>query len=207
MLLRKFCTELTLSEIRKLHGGPIRGCNYFIGIISNPGDAYFKEVCYPKLRNQMGSQTKSGFSAGYGYEPFLFQTFEAKLCLKNMDIPMPRIVLRGGCGPRIELTRCLAKVIRTPRRSTDLHRLLTKEAELFETRQRIRQVAERSREHLAHVVSRMALDGLPACEAPDERLELYLYWRSAEFLDRLLTSLEETGSDGPASPTIVGAAA
>jgi hypothetical protein len=203
MFRKSWSPTLTKLSISGLRGGPKHHFFYFVGISESAESGVLTNIMHVKLRNQMGSQRTGEFPEGY--EPFQASYGIARLCLKRMDIPVPRLKLRPEGWPntvppvRIITERQPACVL-NPSRYTEAFHSLGAEAEIFEIKHRIRRHAAESRAKLDLVLSLMAYRGdLPLSPDPADRFEAYLCLRCPEFLQDLVALLDMP--DAPSKPT------
>jgi hypothetical protein len=181
-----------------------------VGISESAESEVLTNIMEPKLKNQMGSQ-RSVFPEGY--EPFQASYGTARLCLKTMTIPVPRLKLYPAGWPnpiptpRIDLERKAACVLIRDSRAEAFH-ILNPEAEVFEIKHRIRRHAAKSYAALDLVLSIMAYGGsIRLSSNPDDRFEAYLCLRTPEFLRDLLALLDmRDPPQGPITPELPKAA-
>src|SRR5258708_14646640 len=82
---------LTKAQISRLRGGEKHNFRYFVGVLETPESDVFLDILDVKLRNQRATQRSPGFPDGY--EPVQTSDGTAKLCLKTMTLPVPRMKL------------------------------------------------------------------------------------------------------------------
>ena len=203
MFRKSWSPTLTKLSISRLRGGPKHNFCYFVGISESTECDVLTDIMYVKLRNQMGSQRSGEFPEGY--EPFQASYPKAKLCLKRMTIPVPRLRLRlegwpnAILTPRITTERRPACVL-NPSGCTEAFHALRAESEIFEIKHRIRRHAAVSRDKLDRMLSLMEYSSdPPLCPDPADRLEALLCHRCPEFLRDLLALLDMP--DAPSKPT------
>ena len=201
MCKKSWFPALTRLQISKLRGGEKHNFCYFVGISETAESDVLINIMNVRLLNQMGSQRSPKFPEGY--EPFKATCGTARLCLRTMTIPVPRLKLcavgwpNPTLTPRIATERKPAGVL-NPAGCKEAFHALGAEAKAFEIKHRIRRHAAESREKLDIVLSLIEYSAaFPLCGDPADRFEAYLYLRSPEFLRDLLALLDVPEPAGP----------
>jgi hypothetical protein len=205
MLRKSFFQERTKIGISILRGGPKHNVLCFVGILEKPGGTILTDVLRVKLLHQRSTQKSANFPEGY--ELFKGCYGEAKFCLKNMEIAVPRLKLlpvgwpTPAPVPRIvkETELKPACVLLENGRSTEVLKILEAEAEVFEIKHRIRRHASQSRARLDLVLELMSDTdaAIPICPDLADRFEALLELRTPAFLRSLLEQLDMPDSPPP----------
>jgi hypothetical protein len=118
------------AAIRRLRGGRKHNSYCFIGIRDSENSDILRNVHYGKLRNQLGSQRRPSFPAGY--EPFSTPYGEQSFCLSRRVFPVPALwMIPGRMTPTREYRNHAAVILETPNAGTDARYALHRAAERF----------------------------------------------------------------------------